>query len=303
MSYSFRRSAKTSIRKGVVEMTVTSVLNTSIGGYTLGHLLTAGLTFVVCLVAIRVIMRLVKSLLDRTSLDKRVTGLIANLLKYAMYVLTVVIVAQGLGINMSSLVALLSVLSLGVTLASENILGNFAGGLVIFSAHPFAINDFVEASGTMGTVEEIDLHHTRLMTPDGQDVYIPNRDLAATKIVNYTRLGRRRVIVKVTASYDAPTESVMSALRAAVASTPQILEDPAPIYHTSEYGASSIEYVIFAWCPARDYWPAYYGLMDALRPAFEEAGVEMTYDHLNVHFVNDPKVEMKKRTERKSLHV
>ncbi|MBR4211259.1 MAG: mechanosensitive ion channel family protein, partial [Oscillibacter sp.] len=235
-------------------MTVTSVLNTSIGGYTLGHLLTAGITFVVCLIAIRVIMRLVKGLLDRTSLDKRVTGLIANILKYAMYVLTVVIVAQGLGVNMSSFVALLSVVSLGVTLASKNILGNFAGGLVIFSAHPFAINDLIETSGTLGTVEEIDLHHTRLLTPDGYNVYVPNKDLAATRIVNYTRLGRRRVTVKVTASYDAPTETVMSALRTAVARTENILADPEPGYWLTGYGASSIEYTIFCWTQSANYW-------------------------------------------------
>lgn len=268
-------------------MTLTSILNTSIGGYTLGHLLTAFVTFIVCLSAIRVIMRVVKGLLDRTKLDKRVTGLIANLLKYAMYVLTAVIVAQGLGVNMSSFVALLSVVSLGITLASEDILGNFAGGLVLFSAHPFAINDFVEVSGVMGNVEEIDLHHTRLITPDGYDVYIPNKDLSSSKIINYTRLGRRRVTVKVTASYDAPTENVMAALRTAVARTPNVLENPAPAYYTSDYGASSIEYTIFCWCPAREYWPVYFGLMGALRPAFEEAGVEMTYDHLNLHLVND----------------
>ena len=275
-------------------MTLTSILNTSIGGYTLGHLLTAFVTFIICLSAIRVIMRIIKGLLDRTKLDKRITGLLANLLKYAMYVLTVVIVAQGLGVNMSSFVALLSVVSLGITLASEDILGNFAGGLVIFSAHPFAINDFIEVSGVMGTVDEIDLHHTRLITPDGYNVYLPNKDLAGARIVNYTRLGRRRVTVKVTASYDAPTETVMAALRTAVARTENILEDPAPAYYLTEYGASSIEYAIFCWCPARDYWTVFYALTAALRPAFEEAGVEMTYDHLNVHLVNDKPVALEK---------
>jgi len=275
-------------------MTLTSLLNTSIGGYTLGHLLTAVVTFIVCLIAIRVIMRIVTGLLERTPLDKRVRGLIANLLKYAMYILTVVIVAQGLGINMSSFVALLSVVSLGITLASEDILSNFAGGLVLFSAHPFAINDIIEISGTVGTVEEIDLHHTRLMTLDGYNVYIPNKELASSRVINYTRLGRRRVTVKVTASYDAPTESVMSALRTAVARTENILEDPAPKYCVTDYGSSAIEYTIFCWVPAREYWNVYFALMAALRPAFEEAGVEMTYDHLNVHLINDGKVNMQK---------
>ena len=277
-------------------MTVTSVLNTPIGGYTLGHLLTAGVTLVVCLTIIRVIMKVVKRLLSRTNLESRVQALIANFLKYAMYVITVVIVAQGLGVNMTSFVALLSVLSLGITLAAEDILGNFAGGLVIFSTHPFAIGDFVESSGTTGTVEEIDLHHTKLLSPDGFHILIPNKDLAASRIINYTALGRRRVTVKVTASYDAPTETVMSALRTAVARTENILEDPAPGYWLTGYGASSIEYTIFCWTQSANYWTVLCNLNAALRPAFEEAGVEMTYDHLNVHLVNDApaKVDMNK---------
>ncbi len=268
-------------------MTVTSVLNTPIGGYTLGHLLTAGVTLVVCLTIIRIVMKVLKRLLARTSLEKRVQALIANLLKYAMYVVMVVIVAQGLGVNMSSFVALLSVLSLGITLAAEDILGNFAGGLVIFSTHPFAIGDFVESSGTTGTVEEIDLHHTKLLSPDGFHILIPNKDLASSRIINYTALGRRRVTIKVTASYDAPTETVMSALRTAVARTENILADPEPGYWLTGYGASSIEYTVFCWTQSANYWTVLCNLNAALRPAFEEAGVEMTYDHLNVHLVND----------------
>ena len=270
-------------------MTVSSVLNASIGGYSLGNILTAGLTLVVCLLVIRVVMRLVNGLLANTNLEKRVQRLLANLLKYAMYVVSAVIVAQGLGVNMSSFVALLSVVSLGVALAAEDILGNFAGGLVIFSTHPFAIGDFVESSGTTGTVEEIDLHHTKLLSPDGYHIFVPNKDLAASRIINYTALGRRRVTVKVTASYDAPTETVMSALRTAVARTPDILTDPEPGYWLTDYGASSIEYTIFCWTKAPNYWTVLCGLNTALRPAFEEAGVEMTYDHLNVHLVNDEK--------------
>ena len=270
-------------------MTVSSVLNASIGGYSLGNILTAGLTLVVCLLVIRVVMRLVNGLLANTNLEKRVQRLLANLLKYAMYVVSAVIVAQGLGVNMSSFVALLSVVSLGVALAAEDILGNFAGGLVIFSTHPFAIGDFVESSGTTGTVEEIDLHHTKLLSPDGYHIFVPNKDLPASRIINYTALGRRRVTVKVTASYDAPTETVMSALRTAVARTPDILTDPEPGYWLTDYGASAIEYTIFCWTKAPNYWAVTCGLRAALRPAFEEAGVEMTYDHLNVHLVNDEK--------------
>ena len=88
-----------------------------------------------------------------------------------------------------------------------------------------------------------------------------------------------------TASYDAPTEAVKSACRAALAGTPGLLEDPAPSVYLSNYGSSSIEYTVFCWVPTDKYWDAYFALGENLRTAFAEAGVEMTYDHLNVHIV------------------
>ena len=140
--------------------------------------------------------------------------------------LTVIITAEALGINTSSLTALLSVLTLGITLAAEDILGNVAGGLVILSSHPFALGDFIEAGGTSGTVREIGLNHTKLETANGQMILMPNKDLSSSKIINYTVLGRRRIVRTVTASYDAPTETVMTACMEAVEATANILPDP-----------------------------------------------------------------------------
>ncbi|MBD9196837.1 MAG: hypothetical protein EGQ09_07265, partial [Clostridiales bacterium] len=194
--------------------------------------------------------------------------------------------AEALGFNTSSLTALLSVLTLGITLAAEDILGNVAGGLVILSSRPFALGDFIEAGGISGTVREIGLNHTKLETPDGQMVLMPNKDLSSSKIINYTVLGRRRVVRTVTASYDAPTEEVKAACLEAVAAAPGILSDPAPAVQLTNYGASSIEYTIFCWCSVEDYWPVYFAVNENLRSAFANHGVEMTYDHLNVHVVN-----------------
>ena len=161
-----------------------------------------------------------------------------------------------------------------------------AGGLVILSSRPFALGDFIEAGGISGTVREIGLNHTKLETPDGQMVLIPNKDLSSSKIINYTVLGRRRVVRTVTASYDAPTEDVKAACLEAVAAVPGILSDPAPAVQLTNYGASSIEYTIFCWCSVEDYWPVYFAVNENLRSAFANHGVEMTYDHLNVHVVN-----------------
>ena len=116
-------------------------------------------------------------------------------------------------------------------------------------------------------------------------VLMPNKDLSSSKIINYTVLGRRRVVRTVTASYDAPTEDVKAACLEAVAAAPGILSDPAPAVQLTNYGASSIEYTIFCWCAPEHYWPVYFAINENLRDAFARHNVEMTYDHLNVHIL------------------
>lgn len=237
-------------------MDIKQILNTAVGGYSLSKILSALVTLLVCLIAVRLIMKVVTRLLSRMQkINERLQKIIHTSIKALLYVLTVIITAEALGVNTSSLTALLSVLTLGITLAAEDILGNVAGGLVILSSHPFALGDFIEAGGTSGTVREIGLNHTKLETANGQIVLMPNKDLSSSKIINYTVLGRRRIVRTVTASYDAPTETVMTACMEAVEATANILPDPAPAVHLTDYGASSIEYTITAGAPWRTTGP------------------------------------------------
>lgn len=266
---------------------LTSALSGALGNLPLSTVLSAALTLLVCLVVVHILGKLLRRLLARTRLDERIQRYALAGAKLVLYIVTVVIVAESLNIPMTSLVALLSVGSLGITLAAEDILGNVAGGLVILSSRPFSIGDFVEASGTSGTVHEISLNHTKLVTPDGLLVMLPNKELASSQMINYTVLGRRRVVQKVTASYDASTDTVKAACMAAVAMTENVLEDPAPAVYLTAYKDSSIEYSIYCWAAPDDYWPVYLSLGEHLRETFEQAGVEMTYDHLNVHIVEN----------------
>lgn len=265
---------------------ITKIMQTTLGGYSLSHILSALLTLLVCLLAVRLLLKLVKKLLERSKrLNGRLQQIVLTAVKVVLYVLTGIITAGALGLNTSSLTALVSVLTLGVTLAAEDILGNLAGGLVILSSHPFNIGDEIEVSGTVGVVREITLNHTRIETFDGQFVMQPNKELSSSRIINYTAMGRRRVVRKVTASYDAPTETVKAACLEAVAATPGVLADPAPAVYLTDYGSSAIEYSVRCWTETKAYWTAYFALNEKLRDAFDAHGVEMTYDHLNVHLM------------------
>ena len=265
---------------------IEKILQTKLGGYSLSHILSAILTLLICLLVSRLLLKLAKKLLHRgKKLNDRLRQIILTAIKVVLYVLTGIITAGALGLNTTSVTALVSVLTLGVTLAAEDILGNVAGGLVILSSHPFNIGDEIEISGTVGVVREIALNHTKVETCNGQFVMLPNKELSSSRIINYTAMGRRRVVVNVTASYDAPTDTVKAACMEAVAATPNVLPEPAPQAYLTGYGSSSIEYSVRCWTETKDYWRAYFALNENLRTAFAAHGVEMTYDHLNVHVV------------------
>jgi len=263
-----------------------SILNTSVGSISVGSAVSAIITLLICLLVIKIILKVVTRLLGKTKLDARITKYVTTGVKLVLYVISALIVVDSLGIPITSLVALLSVFSLGITLAVEDIIANVAGGLVILSAHPFNIGDFVEAAGISGTVQEISLNYTKLITPDGQLVLVPNKELADSKMTNYTVLGTRRVCQKVTASYDAPTETVKAACQKALEMTDKVLADPASAIRLTGYGESSIEYAVYCWSSAEDYWDVHFALGENLRTAFAEFGVEMTYNHLNVHIMD-----------------
>lgn len=266
---------------------IEKILQTKLGGYSLSHILSAILTLLICLLVSRLLLKLAKKLLHRgKKLNDRLRQIILTAIKVVLYVLTGIITAGALGLNTTSVTALVSVLTLGVTLAAEDILGNVAGGLVILSSHPFNIGDEIEISGTVGVVREIALNHTKVETCNGQYVMLPNKELSSSRIINYTTMGRRRVVVNVTASYDAPTDTVKVACMEAVAATPNVLPEPAPQAYLTGYGSSSIEYSVRCWTETKDYWGAYYALNENLRTAFAAHNVEMTYDHLNVHVLN-----------------
>lgn len=266
---------------------IEKILQTKLGGYSLSHILSAILTLLICLLVSRLLLKLAKKLLHRgKKLNDRLRQIILTAIRVVLYVLTGIITAGALGLNTTSVTALVSVLTLGVTLAAEDILGNVAGGLVILSSHPFNIGDEIEISGTVGVVREIALNHTKVETCNGQYVMLPNKELSSSRIINYTAMGRRRVVVNITASYDAPTDTVKAACMEAVAATPNVLPEPAPQAYLTGYGSSSIEYSVRCWTATKDYWGAYYALNENLRTAFAAHNVEMTYDHLNVHVLN-----------------
>lgn len=255
----------------------------NIGALSMETLLHAAVTLILCIIAARLVRMLLRRALDTPKVAPQVKKYALLSVRVLAWIVTVLIIADQLGIPVTSLVALLSVFSLAVSLAIQNFLGNVAGGLVILTTKPFQIGDYIDTTSGVGTVTQVGLNSTWLQTDDGQRLVIPNNQLSADRIINYTTLGSRRIKLTVSASYAAAPETVRSACLSAVAKLPQVLTSPAPEVLLTNYGASSIEYTVRVWCKPSDYASVYFPLLESFYTAFKEAGIEMTYDHLNVH--------------------
>ena len=252
----------------------------------LGGILRILLTVVVGLILMKIVMGIVDRSLSKSGSNNVALGkYLRSVIKVVLWILLALSVAGSVGIDVTSLIALFSVAGLAVSLALQNTLSNLAGGVMLLVTKPFEVGDFVETNGVNGTVEAISLAYTKLATGDNKSVFIPNAEISSAKIINYTRLGTRRVDLTFTASYDAPTATVRKAINETLAQFPQIMAEPAPVIFLSNYGASSIEYIVRVWTSSADYWDVYFGVMEGVRESFARNGVEMTYDHLNVHVV------------------
>ncbi len=266
------------------EETTQSLWN-SIEHITASNIFSAVLSVVISLVLIKILTRVLERALGRSKLDLPLQTLLRTVLKGALWSVAAIIVLGCLGIEVTSLVAVLSVVGLAFSLALQNFLSNVAGGMQLLASHPFAVGDFVDAGGCSGTVAEIGMFYTKLTTPDNKLVQLPNSTIVSANITNFSAQPTRRVELTVSASYDAPTEQVLALLSRMAADHPLVLDDPAPMVHVDSYGDSAIGYVLRAWCVNTDYWTVYYDLMDGFKPAFDNAGIKMTYPHVNVHMV------------------
>lgn len=272
----------TSIDTSAIE----EVMQKSWGKMTLQQLLTSLLILLVCLIAVKLIMALLRRLTGKSKMDDRVRRYILGGIKAMLYVVTILIVAQSVGIPVTSLIALVSVFGLAVSLAIQDVLSNVAGGMVILFSKPFAIGDYIATTDGEGDVVEISLTHTKLDTYGGQRVMLPNKAVVAGKIINYSARGIRRIDHAITASYDDSTEAVRAACLRAVEHTPNVLADPAPAVVVTAYKESAVEYHVRFWTDIAHFWDAYSFSLEEIRRCFAEDGVTMTYNHLNVHILD-----------------
>ena len=172
---------------------VNNAIGFSLGSLTLEKLITSAVTLVICVLVIWLVMRVARRISAHSRLSESLSRFILKVLKIALEFMAILIVADSLGFNVTALLAVFSLLGLALSLSVQNCLSNAMSGITILLTRPFEDGDFIEAGDVSGTVKDIGLIYTQLCTLDNKDIYVPNSDLSASKIVNYNRELQRRV--------------------------------------------------------------------------------------------------------------
>ena len=263
-----------------------SLSKVSIGSLPLSAIVGALITFLICLLVISLILKIVSRALNGAKkMGRTMKNFLLSVVKIALWVIAVIIIAGELGIPTASLVALLSIAGLALSLSVQGVLGNLFSGLTLLLTHPFAEGNFVEVAGKTGTVRSIGMLYTTINTLDNVVISIPNSDVVGSSINNYSTEELRRVDMLFCAAYSEPTEKVKCAIMEVVAADGRILTDPAPFVALNAYKDSVVEFVVRVWVKNADYWDVHFSLNERVRESFARNGVAMSYAHMNVHLV------------------
>lgn len=246
-------------------------------------ILFAVILLVVCLIVKAIVLKILDRALDRfKQIEKSLHTFIRSMVNIILWFITLMIVAESLGINASSLLALVSIFGLAISLSVKDSLANLAGGFTILSTRPFKVGDYVEIGSTGGTIREIGMVYTKLATLDNRIILMPNNVVVDAEVTNYSAEDLRRVDLVVTAAYDAPVEQVKRTIAGVVDRHELTLSDPAPFIRLLRYGDSALEYAVRVWCANSDYWTVYHDLLEQIKEAFDAQRISIPYPQMEV---------------------
>ena len=217
--------------------------------------------------------------------DKTITKVLTYIGKVGAKAIIVICIVGYLGIDTSGLTALVTSLGVCAGLAVNGALSNLAGGVLILFTRPFKIDDYIEVEGCeiAGTVEDIQIVCTKLRTPDNKTIYVPNGTLSNSNIINYSEKDTRRVGFTFTISYDNDFERAKALVMDVCASHALVLSDPAPFVRLSEHGQNGIVITARVWVKSSDYWTVHFDILEAVKKSFDENGITIPYNQLDVH--------------------
>lgn len=225
----------------------------------------------------------VANVMGKKGLDKAVVDFVHTFVRYLLFIIVLIAALGRLGVQTASVVAVIGAAGLAVGLALQGSLSNFAAGVLIVAFRPFKSGDYVEVAGVAGSVDSIQIFSTVLKTPDNKMVVVPNGAIISSPITNYSRHDTRRIDYVVGVSYNADLQKTKQVLADVLAKEPRLLTTPEPTIGVVELADSSVNLVVRPWVRTADYWAVYFDLLQAMKEALDEAGIEIPFPQMDVH--------------------
>ena len=232
---------------------------------------------------VRRVMRVMDRVYEKKSVEKSLRTFLSGVVKVLLYVVVVLIVVQVLGINTTSLVAMLASAGLAIGMALSGTLQNFAGGVMILLLRPYRIGDYIDAQGEEGTVRKIGLFSTEIITVDNRIIYIPNSTISTSVIDNYSTQEMRRVDWTISVEYGTDPEKLRQVVTEMLKSDSRVAADPAPVVFLVNLADSSVNFSARAWCKNGDYWGLKFDIQERIYVELPKNGINFPFPQLDVN--------------------
>ncbi|MFK7856257.1 MAG: mechanosensitive ion channel family protein [Granulosicoccus sp.] len=228
-------------------------------------------------------------LMEQRDIDPTVGGFVKNIVYMVLLMLIIIAALAQLGVPTAQFIAIIGAAGLAIGLALQGSLSNFASGVLLVSFRPCKVGDYVEAAGVSGTVEQITVFNTTLITPDRRTISVPNSAIMSGPITNYTTSPSRRLDLVIGVAYDSDIEQVKQLLREIVESDKRVLEEHKPVQiGLLALADSSVNFAVRPWVANSDYWPLHFDLHERIKLEFDRAGISIPYPKMDIHLNKQP---------------
>tara|TARA_B100001142_G_scaffold154583_1_gene155067 strand:- start:3313 stop:4140 length:828 start_codon:yes stop_codon:yes gene_type:complete len=236
--------------------------------------------------AIKIIIKIISSALERSNTEDTVRIFVTNLLNTLLMIVVFIAAINQLGIQTTSIIAVLGAAGLAIGLALQGSLSNFAAGILIVIYRPYKVGDYIQADNHLGTVDDIQIFSTVLRTPDNKIVVVPNGSIMNGSIVNFSHQKERRIDIVIGCSYDDDIDKVKEVLADVLSKDERILKEPKPRIALSELADSSVNFIVRPWVKNSEYLDVLYSLLEEIKKRFDQEGISIPYPQSDVHIHN-----------------
>jgi small conductance mechanosensitive channel len=233
-------------------------------------------------IAVRWAIKMLGKMMARSEVDQILISFVSSIAKAVLLLLLIIAALNQVGVDTTSLIALIGAAGLAVGLALQNSLQNFAAGVMMIVFRPFKLGDFIEAGGVVGVVEQISIFSTILKTGDNREIIVPNGQIYADAITNYSARETRRIDMVFGIGYDDDLLEAKKLMESILSAHDLVLPDPAPVVAISELADSSVNFNVRPWVKSGDYWSVRAELIEQIKLAFDEHDISIPYPHLSI---------------------